>query len=606
MSSDPVVPQIETDETPATSAAQSEDIQIVFGDQQDSVVTMDARYGIYASWHPDSVLEGSSGSDTVDGGGGTDELFYFYETGVLPTGSSTTRGIIANLTGAQISGKVFDDGDDDASNDQTFLLAPGEVLKAAGGTDTTSNFEAIHGSQHSDIIHINTGGFVADKGGDDSVVGGDLGTSFWAGDGNDTYLGGSGFDELIYGVSALGDADIGTQGIDLQLDGQGGGTTRDPWDEVDVFSGIDRFVGSSFGDRMVGDSGGDYFIGGAGNDTLRGEAGSDTLVGGDGNDVIDVGNSNHFDLILPGLGIDSISFTNVTATHASAAISHLDLNGGISFGIGGFDFATLVKPDGSETVFSSIQKIIAAGGLTIIGTQHDDEFDVKVADDGRMILQAAAGNDTIEIADHNGELRLDYRASGVDQGVDINLATRVVSNDGYGGVDQLLGTGRVTELRGTTFSDKITGSDASEIFILDAGTDTLDAGAGYDMLRYDFNGVGGVNANLNAGTVTGTWNDVAFAHGVSGIEEVRGGDGNDTLNAAGLSGEIQLVGGAGDDLITGGSGDNHLAALRGDNTISGGAGEDDLYIAETNNVLDGGADFDTAHLNDDSSGAVTV
>ena len=61
--------------------------------------------------------------------------------------------------------------------------------------------------------------------------------------------------------------------------------TQDGWGATDVFTSIERLVGSAFGDRLTGDGHLNWLHGGDGNDTLEGGGSRDLLTGGVGADV---------------------------------------------------------------------------------------------------------------------------------------------------------------------------------------------------------------------------------------------------------------------------------------------------------------------------------
>jgi len=115
-----------------------------------------------------------------------------------------------------------------------------------------------------------------------------------AGEGNDVYNGGSGFDTVDFS-NAKGGMTVNLN----QHTAVGMGN-----DEV---TSVERIIGSHFDDNLTGNKEANVLEGGDGNDTLRGLGGSDTLTGGEGHDtfvwlakdVID-GKGNH-------LGVDVVT-----------------------------------------------------------------------------------------------------------------------------------------------------------------------------------------------------------------------------------------------------------------------------------------------------------
>ena len=157
----------------------------------------------------------------------------------------------------------------------------------------------------------------------------------------------------------------------------------------------------------------------------------------------------------------------------------------------------------------------------------------------------------------------------------MDLATGIVSQDGFGGTDRinyLGGTGQL-QIQGTDFADRILGSDRDETFILRSGNDTLDGRGGNDLVRYDRNGIDtGIDANLQTGVVTGIWFGQAFRHQVTNVEQLRGSFFDDVLRAADTG--SRLEGRSGNDTITGGAGIDELFGDDGDDVIRPGSNDD--------------------------------
>ena len=199
-------------------------------------------------------------------------------------------------------------------------------------------------------------------------------------------------------------------------------------------------------------------------------------------------------------------------------------------------------------------------------------FNFTNSDNGWAQLRGGAGNDTYNIGASGGATRIDL-ISGSDGAV-ADLNTGIISNDGHGGQDTITGDGHAYELRSTDFNDRITGGDSSESFILRRGNDTLDGGAGFDLLRYDRSRVEAVTVDLEAGTSTGVWRGDNFTHTISNIEHVRGSNSGDD-NLSGANGtNVYLDGRGGNDTLLGRDGDDTLKGNSGDDSIDGGAGND--------------------------------
>ena len=228
-----------------------------------------------------NILTGGAGNDTIQGGTGNDIIF----GGDKPTGTSTGHVSTASDDDIIHAG----DGNDlvygNSGNDQIWGDSGNDTIYGGKGDDIifggTGN-DVLHGNSGNDIIH--------DDAGNDQVFGDSENDIIIAGEGNDNYDGGSGFDTLDFSGAKTG------MNIDVSkktATGMGN----------DTFSGIEKFIGSSFNDTFKGSSAVDSIDGGAGNDTLRGLGGADILTGGTGNDTFfwektDVG---------AGLGVDHIT-----------------------------------------------------------------------------------------------------------------------------------------------------------------------------------------------------------------------------------------------------------------------------------------------------------
>jgi hypothetical protein len=167
-----------------------------------------------------------------------------------------------------------------------------------------------------------------------------------------------------------------------------------------------------------------------------------------------------------------------------------------------------------------------------------------------MQVRGGAGVDRYEI-NGTGNVRLDFR--GGANGVDVNLATGVIANDGFGNVETITGSNAVWEVQGTDFNDRIVGSETDESFILRGGNDTLDGGGGFDRLRFDRPEItGGVTVDLNEGTAAGLWSGQEFSHTITNIENVRGSSFADTISDS-LNNDVLEGGGDADTFrISGG------------------------------------------------------
>jgi len=316
--------------------------------------------------------------------------------------------------------------------------------------------------------------------------------------------------------------------------------------------------------------------------TMLGSNFRDILGGGNNNDTINPGNTDEFDgnVVYGSLGSDTIDLGNM-GPNRWFDLTYEELVTPITINLDGTAGTITVNKSagGTDTVLNAQNPL--EWGVGILGSRGNDTFNANAKPGAFAAVNGMAGNDTLNLTlSENSTLRAVYSGGWQDRpfmGIQANLETGVVANDGYGNVDQiniLGGTGRF-EFLASDNDDNITGSDRDEGFILRAGNDTLDAGGGYDTLKYDRSGVESVNIDLSTGLAFGTWYDSPFTHQVSNVEEVRGSrEGNDTLS--------------GDD------GDNRLRAYEGNDLLQGFGGTDRLYGGDGDDILEPGdnQDFD--------------
>jgi Ca2+-binding RTX toxin-like protein len=322
--------------------------------------------------------------------------------------------------------------------------------------------------------------------------------------------------------------------------------------------------------------------------TVTGTDFDDLLVGGAGNDTITPGGNTGYDFLLGTTGNDQYDFRGASGDDFYE-MSYAQVSGSITVNVdvpGGT--GSIVGSGWTDTLLGVADAATASyGGIGVAGTTGNDTFNINTGS-GWVSAGGGDGSDTYNLT-LDGGARVyfnwaGYNLPGPTQGLDVNLVTGVVSNDGFGNTDQiniLSGTGRL-EIRATYNDDMILGSARNESFILERGNDTLDGGDGFDRLRYDRSGVDSVTVDLGTGMVWGTWHGHSFTHDVTGIEWVRGSRG-------------------GDDLMFGDGNANRLDGRGGNDTLNGGGGQDSLLGGDGNDLLnignyaggDGGLGNDT-------------
>jgi Ca2+-binding RTX toxin-like protein len=165
----------------------------------------------------------------------------------------------------------------------------------------------------------------------------------------------------------------------------------------------------------------------------------------------------------------------------------------------------------------------------------------------------------------------------------------------FGGNDTVHGNGGNDRLFGDAGNDRLFGDAGNDLLDggLDQGadSDTLDGGSGIDTVSYSgldhaisvnlvqglALGVGNVDTLISIENITGTNSDDSLIGSLpsadsDGANLIQGGDGNDFIDGLG-----------GNDILFGGSGNDHILGGAGNDQIVGGAGVD---------KLEGGADAD--------------
>jgi len=482
------------------------------------------------------------GNDQVDGGGGYDILRY---------DRSGVSGITAFFNGV---GSATING---VWNGQNFL-------------DVALNIEEIRGSADGDVLFGADGDDTLDGRAGDDILGGGVGS--------DLLIGGAGGDRFVFATGdgndritdfVLGDGDridlrafqtisdvsqfsvtfdIGTGDTTIDM---GGGDTL-------VVEGVDLtgdgntpFIYSSSLNVVPGTGGDDVLASTAADDLIQTLGGSfDQVTAGDGNDVVDVAGTEFVDLIYNGLGGAAIQ------VDLSQTVARIGKNGI------GFDWVVNLDQ-------------LTDGTHIITGSGNDslliDTSGINGGNGGFVLVNPGTGNDYVSVSGASGRIGLNFLDyDGVD--IDATNGTAMERNSGSSTLDV---DGFVSEWRGSNQNDTFLGTGSDERFITNEGFDVVDGGGGYDLVRYDRNGVSGITAlyvDTNLAHVTGTWNGNGFIDWLSDIEEVRGS----------TSGRDIMIGNNGDDVFDGRDGDDILGSGEGTNELRGGNGADRFVFVENN------------------------
>ncbi|MBO1907603.1 hypothetical protein J4G37_22155 [Microvirga sp. 3-52] len=365
---------------------------------------------------------GYAGNDTIDGGGGFDEIRFNNEAGL-----GATHGIALNF-------------------------ATGTVIDGFGDTDTISNIEAVRASSFAD-----------------SLAGDDKGNRFRGLEGNDTIDGG-GADDLVdyrrdtnYGGNAGINANLAT------------GIIIDGFGDTDTVTNVENVIGTWTADIITGD--------GAAN-MLRGEEGNDTLTGSGGDD--DISGNSGFDTAVYSGKLSDYTITLNLAGYVEIKDSRTGGDGwDFVFNVEQFVFSDVTLQTsqlGNPYGLSLSSAVVAenSGVGTVVGSlsgadPNGDALSFSLVDDagGRFAISGS----NLVVA--NGRL-LDYEQKS-SHAVTVRM-TDALGNS----TDQtfVVGLSDVASerLNGTAGADKAYGGTGNDRINAGAGNDWLGGGLGNDIL----------------------------------------------------------------------------------------------------------------------------
>ncbi|WP_407519013.1 beta strand repeat-containing protein [Methylobacterium oryzisoli] len=219
--------------------------------------------------------------------------------------------------------------------------------------------------------------------------------------------------------------------------------------------------------------------------------------------------------------------------------------------------------DAAETLSGTANDDVlkgAGGNDFLFGNAGNDTLNGGTGDD---TLQGGAGADALE-----GGAGIDTASySGAFSGVTVNLETGKGTNgdaqgDTLSGIENLRGSGYSDILTGDAGANRIEGLTGNDVLKGGGGADTLDGGSGTDTVGYSTSATG-VTVNLYTGQGSG---GDAQGDRYSSIENVIGSEHDDDI--AGDAGANSLSGGAGNDTLKGGGGADSLAGGAGNDTAS--------------------------------------
>jgi Ca2+-binding RTX toxin-like protein len=489
-------------------------------------------------------------ADTVNGGGGVDQVFFDPTT---DTSFTIANPNVENLT---LLGTANINGTGNSSNNVLIGNSGNNTLDGAGGVDTVS----YAGVPITSGINI-----------DLSLTTAQSGTG---GNGNDTLLN---FENLI--GTGLADRLKGNNSANVLTGGQGNDTLAVTIDDVrDTLNGGAGQDTADYSDYttnltvdlsatlplpapqtiVVGGSGTmeatsdllnniENFIGGSGNDTITGSRARNILNGGGGNDTFNYTIGNGADTMDGGIGSDTLNVNGTVDDDTLNVVYIAD---------------KIVRLESNADAGDNIRNI--------------ENINVNLGDGIDTLSYAYAGSSTGVTVDLGTSFGLGFNLSGL---------TGIENVIGTGGDDSIEGDLNVNVLSGGGGADILSGKGGGDTLNGDAGDDTLNGDAGNDLL----NG-GADNDTLNGG------DDADILNGDGGDDTLNGDAGNDALN-----------GGLGNDILNGGFGVDTIHGQQGNDQITGGLGDDFLFgedaddtfnytIGDGADTIDGGLGLDTLNI----------
>jgi Ca2+-binding RTX toxin-like protein len=542
------------------------------------------------------TLTGGAGADILLGNGGVDSLVGGDGADTLDGGLGADRmdgGLGADVYIVDDAADVYKDTglvtDIDVVRSSINLLALDTSIENAELTGAAKTLNGNLGNNKLTGTVVTVAYALGGGDGNDTLIGNAANDTLLGGAGNDSLFGGDGVDSMdggaggdTYDVAQIGDVvnDTGAAtDVDTAMLHVNVGTLAPTIENALLYDGATQLTGNASANRIAGmDSATAYTLdGGLGNDALTGNLGNDTLLGGEGTDVL-TGRDGK-DRLDGGLGADTMDGGVGADTYEIDDLGDLVNDTGAATDVDvanvHVDKLTLATTIESAFLYDNATTLTGnASANTIVGLELDTNY----------ALNGAAGNDTV----------IGY------QGDDTLL--------GGEGADSLMGRIGNDILDGGTGADFMDGGDGYDRYIVDDAGDVVnDRGATTDVDRVDlwanigtlygtvenallYGAVTQLTGNASANFILGTVDLAGVAYNLSG------GAGNDILAAQ--QGADTLSGGDGDDVIYAGLGNDSLLGDAGHDLLWGSNGLDTLSGGQGNDTLHGGDDNDTINGNE--------
>ncbi|MEO1639087.1 MAG: calcium-binding protein [Pseudomonadota bacterium] len=385
-------------------------------------------------------FEGQAGDDLIDGRGGFDQVYYYFEEG----GGAVTVN--------------FDTG---------------TATDTYGDTDTLISVEGVQGTEFDDTF---TGTL-------------NLGFVRYVGlDGADTINGTANYDIAEHRND---ERRGGTAGINANLLM---GTIVDGFGDTDTVSLIDEVRGTAFDDTMLGGTNSVRLRGYDGDDTLTGGSQGDVLEGGMGANVIDGGDGRDFVQMEGAFDDYTIVFDgqvgSITITHTSNNESVVATN------VEAFGFTDqVITSDAIEDGTSNDDDTVDLSAET---TEQDVQAgggdDIVTGGSADDTLEGGAGTDTLNGGDGDDALFDTSGNSEIQGGEGNDVAVAIGGNSNFvdDGMAVPMGNAINDVFCGGSGDDTFDAGAGNDVLIGDVGSsflfgnDTLDGGTGNDLMQGGF------------------------------------------------------------------------------------------------------------------------
>ncbi len=470
------------------------------------------------------IITGNSADNTLSGGNGSDRFY----------GSAGTDTINGGLGSDSFEINTTQNG--------TINLATQTLSGFTGADIQNTTILSIE-----NITQTGTGGVtITGSTSDNTLVTGSGDDTFISSNGADTIDSGTGSDTFDYsGFTTLTDLNLST------VNTNGFATLRSGTNTT-LLKNIENIIATAQNDTITGNASDNIITAGAGNDIIDGGMGFDTIDGGIGTDTatyqsLGAGVTVNGNSVLDSVGnseslsnIEIIAGTNFDDTFISTAGTNFYQGlGGDDIFIASLGIDTFEGGNGGDELYFDLGSTANTTLLVNLGLTG-----LKTATGAGVVNTSFNGIESI-VGGNNLDDTITYGT--ITTGIGVDLANGFAT--GFGEANDYTISG----------FENVTGGSGNDTIRGNANINTLDGGAGSDILLSSTNQSGTVNLSLLSNQISGfTGGDSAFTGDtVTNFESfVHNGTGN--ITATGTAGRNTIVTGSGNDVIEGGAGGDSL------------------------------------------------